>query len=115
MIGLRIMLHGLTTDIWCQLKAPCCLHDTDIAKLIEKARSLVAVSETNPVAVSKSSVERYKDNKWDCRKCFTSEVEGVLACSFNEQKTVSYVICYWCGEIGYYASKCQTKLFRLIQ
>lgn len=63
-------MHGFLTDVQSQLKAAYCIQDIELSKVLERARSLVAGSETNLGAVAKVSFEGNKVSKESIRRCF---------------------------------------------
>lgn len=105
------MVHGLPTEVQNQLKAACCLHDIDLSEVLEKARGLVNMTESNQGVVARiNNAGGYSDSEGNVRKCFVCGKKGHVAryCPDNKQRRIaSNVICYRCGEAGHYASKCQ--------
>lgn len=100
------VVYGLPTDVQTQLKAACSLQTMELAKVIERARSLVIGREPSLGAVAS---RESKGNIPNRRKCFTCDKEGHLAwaCPSKRRENVAKVVCYRCGEAGHYASKCE--------
>lgn len=63
-------MHGFLTDEQSQLKAPYCIKDIKLSKVLERPRSLVTGCETNLGAVAKVSTEGNKVSKESIRRCF---------------------------------------------